>query len=141
MGELIGFLSPDRINRTDVSQTTPLPVSQAPSGAAGAAIAPTASSAAESSHVLKASGGNLYGVSGYIGAAGWIMLFDAASAPADGPVTPVGWLYAPQAGSWSMDWGVTPQLFVNGIVVVASSTGPLTKTAYSTNTVFAGLVQ
>ena len=141
MGELIGFLSPDRVNRIDVSLATPLPVSPAPSGAAGAAIAPVCSTAAEASHVLKASGGNLYGVSGYIGAAGWIMLFDAASAPADGPVTPVTWLYVPQAGSWSLDWGATPQLFANGIVVAASSTGPLTKTAYGTNTVFSGLVQ
>jgi hypothetical protein len=100
-------------------------------------IAPTASSLAESCHVFKNSSGNLYGASGYIGAAGFIMIFNASSAPSDGAVTPKAWAYAPQAGSWSMSWQQTaPAYMSSGIVICASSTGPLTKTAYSTNTVF-----
>jgi hypothetical protein len=68
------------------------------------------------------------------------MLFNSTTVPGDGAVTPVAWAYVPAAGSWSMDWGNTPQYFSTGISVCASSTGPLSKTAYSTNTVFSGLV-
>lgn len=104
-------------------------------------IAPTSSTSAEACHVMKASAGNLYSTSGYIGAAGFIMVFNATSAPADGAVTPTTWAYAPAAGSWSIDYGAIPQAMSTGITVCASSTGPLTKTAYSTNTVFAARVK
>src|SRR5579863_10083799 len=57
----------------------------APTAASGAGISPTASGAAESSHVLKGSAGNLYTLTVTIGATtGYLMLFDATSAPADG---------------------------------------------------------
>jgi hypothetical protein len=105
-------------------------------------ITPVASTSAESCHVFKNSAGNLYGASGYIGAAGYIMLFNATAAPSDGAVTPVAWAYAPAAGSWSMSWEQTaPAYMSTGIVYCASSTGPLTKTAYSTNTVFSAQVK
>jgi hypothetical protein len=104
-------------------------------------VAPAASSSAEACHVFKASAGTAYSLSGYIGAAGFIMVFDAASAPSDGAVTPKVWAYAAAAGTWSMDFGVMPAAFSTGIVVCASSTGPLSKTAYSTNTVFSGRVK
>jgi len=65
------------------------------------------------------SAGNLYGVSGYIGAAGFIMLFNSTTVPSNGSVTPVAWAYVPAAGSWSMDWGNTPQYFSTGISVEA----------------------
>jgi hypothetical protein len=111
------------------------------SSSATAGVAPVSSTAAEACHVLKNSPGNLYSISGTIGAAGWIMVFNATSAPGDGAVTPVAWAQPQAAGSWSMSWGAAPAYFSTGIVVCASSTGPFTKTAYSTNTVFSGQVK
>lgn len=125
----------------NTANTTPWLVTPTPSSASGAGVAVVSSTAAEACHVLKASAGNLYGVSGYIGAAGFLMVFDATSAPSDGAVTPKAWAYAPQAGSWSIDYGAVPAAFSTGVTVCASSTGPLTKTAYSTNTVFSGRVK
>ncbi len=119
----------------------PTKIKAAPSATSTDGITPIASTAAEACHVMKASGGNLYSASGYIGAAGFIMVFNATSAPADGAVTPVAWLYAAAAGSWSLNYGLMPAVFSTGITICASSTGPLTKTAYSTNTVFSGNVQ
>lgn len=127
-----------------VDQTTPGStngVNVAPSSVSTVGIAPVASTSAEACHVFKASPGNLYGVSGYIGAGGFIMVFDATSAPGDGAVTPKVWVYVPVAGSWSLDYGDIPAVMATGITVCASSTGPLTKTAYSTNTVFSGRTQ
>lgn len=103
---------------------------------------PTSSQVAETCHSW---GGarSLIGASGYVGAAAWIMLFDSYSSPPAGAVTPVAWAYAPQAGSWSIWYGPDPSSakFFNGVTVCASSTGPLTYTAYSTNTVFSAQVQ
>lgn len=105
------------------------------------AVPIVSSSSAESCHVLKASAGLLWGVSGYMGAAGWIMVFDAASAPSDGAVTPVVWDYVSAAGAWYISYGTSPASFTTGITVCASSTGPLSKTGVATNNVFSGLVQ
>ena len=112
-----------------------------PSSATNVGITPVVSASAESCHVLKASAGNLYSVSGYVGAAAWLMVFNTMTAPGDGAVTPTVWAYAPGAGSWAISYGSIPAVFSTGITVCASSTGPLTKTAYSTNTVFSGNVQ
>lgn len=122
-----------------IGPANPLPVTGATTPTA---VAPsTASSVAESCHVYKASAGTVYSVSGYTGAAAWIMLFNATAAPADGAVTPIAWAYAPAAGSWSINYGVNPASFSAGVTACNSSTGPLTKTAVSTNVVFAGQVQ
>lgn len=134
------------IGKTGIDQTTPGTtngVDIAPSSASAVGIAHTASTAAEACHVFKASAGNLYGVSGLIGAAGYIMVFDASSAPADGAVTPKVWaqITTPSGGAWSINYGDIPAAMATGITVCASSTGPLTKTAYSTNTVFSGRFQ
>lgn len=104
-------------------------------------INPSASTAAESCHTFQNGPAVFVTGSGYIGAAGWIMLLDSASIPADGAVTPVAWTYVSAAGSWFIDYGQHPARMKNGIVLCASSTGPLTKTAYSTNTVFTAQVQ
>lgn len=104
-------------------------------------ITVVASAAAEACHVLKAGPGELYGVSGYAGAASFIMVFDATSAPGDGAVTPKVWQYVGAAGPWSIYYGNNPGDFATGITVCASSTGPLTKTAISTNNVFSGVIQ
>jgi len=134
------------VNGTSVATAAnPFPISGpvvvTADGTSTTGIAPASSTAAESCRVLKASPGNVYSVSGYIGAAGFLMLFDATSAPADGAVTPKAWAYASAAGSWSMSYGSVPAVMATGITICASSTGPLTKTAYSTNTVFSGNVK
>lgn len=111
-----------------------------PSSAAGAGIAPVVSTTTESCHVLKASAGNLYSVSGYVSAAEFIMIFDATSAPTDGAVTPKVFGYAAAAGPFSIAYGTIPAVFATGITVCASSTGPFTKTAASV-AAFSGNVQ
>src|SRR5271165_6213362 len=60
------------------------------SASSGVAIVSVRSAAAESSHVLKTTGGNLYGIyaDNFSATAGFILVFDAASAPGDGAVTP-----------------------------------------------------
>jgi hypothetical protein len=105
-----------------------------------AAQQPLASQAAESCHTWQ-NARVLTGVSGYVGAAAWIMLFDANVAPANGAVNPIAWAYVSTAGSWSIWYDGNPAQFLNGVTVCASSTGPLTFTAYSTNTVFSAQVQ
>jgi hypothetical protein len=112
-----------------------------PSGLAANGIAPSVSGAAESCHTYKASAGNGYDFSGYVGAATWVMLFDLAAPPSNGAVTPKAWAYAPAAGSWSISYGIVPAVFTAGIIACASSTGPLTLTLVSTNNVFSGRVQ
>lgn len=110
-------------------------VQQAPLNAASVAL--------EASHQIKGSNGNLYWLTITIGAtSGWLLLFDATAAPADGAgVTP---LYAvPVAsdgtsGFASMEIQDLPMHFANGISAVFSTTGPFTKTASATAAFFAG---
>lgn len=104
-------------------------------------IALAASTALEVNHVIKSAAGKLYGLAGYLGAAGWVLVFDAASAPADGAVTPLAFLHMPSAGSWSMPFGLVPASFATGIVVCASTTGPFVKTAAAANNAFSWQVQ
>lgn len=128
-------------SRPTVDQGSPQAAVNAwPSAVTGVAtasfgIVPTATAAVASSQVLKASAGNLYGLNVVAGAsAGFIMLFDATTAPADGAVTPK-WVMplaanAAYAGSPSgNDIGMN---FAVGIVAVFSTTGPFTKTASAT---------
>lgn len=86
------------------------------------------SAAAEGSHVFKASGGLLYGITATIAStSGYLMVFDATTAPADGAVTPK-LCYA--IGS-AINQGILipyPVPFTNGIVAVFSTTGCFNKT-------------
>jgi hypothetical protein len=85
-------------------------------------LAPGASSAAETSHVFKASGGSVYviNVTNFSGNAGALMIFDAAGPPADGAVAPKACVDLPALGHASFAFA-TPGAFMNGIVAVASS--------------------
>ncbi len=80
------------------------------------------------SQVVKATPGNLYGVSGYNSKASaqFIQLHDAASLPADTAV-PVTVISVPASSNFSIDFGVYGRKFSTGIVISNSSTGP-TKT-------------
>jgi hypothetical protein len=111
-----------------------------PSSDANAGLPTVASAALESSHVLKATPGNLYKLSTIIGAtSGYLMLFDATAAPANGAVAPV-WSQLIESngtnGGLLLDWGEFPMTFNNGIVVVFSSTGPFNLTASATAAFF-----
>jgi hypothetical protein len=104
-------------------------------------LAPVSSTAAESCHVLKASPGLLMSVSGYAGQAEFIQVFNTATAPADSSnPAPVAVGYAGAPGFWALNW-TSPLSLSTGITVCDSSTGPLIKTAISTNNTFSGQVQ
>ncbi len=110
-------------------------IATCPNGSGGYSpcpLAPVTSTALESSHVLKASGGYLYGLNVAFGTCStppcYVMVFDAASAPANGAVTPKR-AWAVSANS-SLSVTEAPALaFTNGIVVVCSTSGPFTLTA------------
>ena len=109
-------------------------VFMAPTASSSFAITPGSSSALEASHVLKASAGNLYSL--YVAtttASGWLLTFNATSAPADGAVTPVEAIQIPAASAAAISFdGSPPDYYSTGIVAVFSTTGPFTKTASAT---------
>jgi len=92
-----------------------------------------ATSAAASALVIKASAGNLYGLNVTSGtAAGYIMVFNATAAPADGTVTPAKCIPLAANAGIDLNYRATPTYFGTGITVVFSSTGCFTKTASAT---------
>lgn len=104
----------------------------APTSVAGAGVAPAATTVAASSIVLKASAGNLYGVNVSSSAAGFLMLFDATTAPADGTVTPK-FVYPIGANGGQCIPFDHPLHFATGITAVFSSNAsPFSKTASAT---------
>lgn len=83
--------------------------------------------------VLKASSGNLYSGNLTSGAsAGYVMIFNATSAPADGTVTPAYCSVLSANSTWNMANTPIPALFSTGITIVFSTTGCFTKTASAT---------
>lgn len=107
----------------------------------GASLVPSAST--ESNHVLKASAGSLSALTVTIGAtSGWVLVFDAASAPSNGAVTPKWWFPVTSDGTKggiAVSWPV-PVPFSTGITAVFSTTGPFTQTLSATAQ-FSGQVQ
>lgn len=100
-----------------------------------AAATPVVSAAAEGSHVLKASPGNLYAL--YVvdtgAVAGFIMVFNATTAPANGAVTPIHCVPVSASGYNFLNFAPQPPEFYSiGIVAVYSSTGCFTKTTSAT---------
>lgn len=105
-----------------------------PVSAASAAITPVVTSAVASNLVVKASAGNLYGFQVTSGAsAGYVLLFNATSLPADGAVTPIK-CYAIAANSTiGVDFRPGPPVrFGTGITIGFSTTGCFTLTASTT---------
>jgi hypothetical protein len=95
-------------------------------------VIPAEAAAAAGSLVVKAAPCDLYDVNAVAGAsAGFVMLFDAVAAPADGTVTPVRvWPLAANAG---LQVGFHKPLQMKvGCVLVFSTTGPFTKTVSAT---------
>lgn len=97
----------------------------------GGSIPAVASTAVEASHVLKASAGSLYGMSITTSTvAGYVLLIDATTAPADGAVTPAKCYQIPSGSTIGILF--EPLAFTTGIVTVFSTTGCFTKTASAT---------
>lgn len=81
--------------------------------------------------VLKASAGNLYEVDATAAGAGFLMVFNAITAPADGTVTPVECMPLAAGG----EARITPPIgeaFSTGMTAVFSTTGCFTKTISAT---------
>lgn len=113
--------------------TTGMPITVSmPHTAANAGIISTATATANSAQILKASAGNLYSVSCTSGAsAGFLMVFDAVSAPADGVVTPIDVITVAANATVSKMYP-TPLRGAVGLTLVFSTTGPFSKTASAT---------
>lgn len=88
--------------------------------------------AASQSVVIKAAAGNLYGWNAVSGAsAGYVMIFDSATAPVNGAVTPN--IVMAMAANTSLDIDYSaPRRFASGITMVFSTTGPYTLTLSAT---------
>ena len=105
-----------------------------PTSASGAATSRTTTTALAANLVVKGSAGNLYGFtvsadSTLSGAAWWIMVYDATSAPADGAVTPAK-CYAMPSGVTSASYSFpAPTAFATGITIGVSTDGCFTKAA------------
>lgn len=120
------------------------------SAQAAETITAQVSAAAESSHVFCDATGtapvrkapcfirSLYVTAGAV--AGYLMTFNAVSAPADGAVTPRECVYVPANSTMALDFGETTEPYVTGLTAVFSTTGCFTKTASAT-VYFKGRVQ
>lgn len=105
----------------------------APDAGALAGVAPVASAAVSGGVVLKASAGNLYGFNVTSGAsAGYVLVLNTATVPADGAVTPLRCFTLAANTSIEASWRAAPLYLTPGITVVFSTTGCFTKTASAT---------
>lgn len=118
-------------------------VSIAPSVLGG--VTPVSTAALAANLVVKAAAGNLYSFevsadSTLSAAAWWIMIYNSATAPADGAVTPAK-CYAMPLGATGATFGfAVPIAFSTGITIGVSTTGCFTKTA-STHAFISGDAQ
>ncbi len=88
---------------------------------------------ASSGVVLRTGTTNLAGLNVVTGGtAGYVMLFDAATVPADGAVTPLRCMPVAANTGIDVNFRAAPLRFDVGAVVVFSSTGCFTKTASAT---------
>lgn len=108
-------------------------VVEVPSAAAAAGVTTVASTAVSGGLVIKASPGNLYGFNVVSGAsAGFVLIFNSTTVPADGAVTPSRCI--PLAANTGIDVNLRgqPTHFSTGIAIVFSTTGCFSKTASAT---------
>lgn len=109
---------------------------------ANAAATPVVSASAEGSHVLKASSGCLLAAYVYnSGAAAFLMIFNSATVPADGAVTPIQCIPVAAASYQYINFAPQPpEWYSTGISAAISTTGCFTKTVGS-GAFFHALVQ
>lgn len=103
-----------------------------PSSSSTFGITPIVSSVAEATHVLKVSSGNLYSTyaTNLTSTAGFLVIVNATSAPADGAIVPLDWCILPANGSCAISYGpAPPDFYGTGITaVLTSAVTPFTKT-------------
>jgi hypothetical protein len=108
-------------------------------------LTPVVSSAAEASHVLKASAGSLWGVyaANLTGTAGFLVVLNATAAPADGAITPLACVPLTANGIASINYVPgPPAAYSSGITaVVTSATSCFTKTTGVITAFIGGQVQ
>lgn len=100
-----------------------------------AGLTPAPTSAASGSLVVKASAGKLYSAGITTGgSAGYLLIYNATSAPADGAVTPQACIQVDANKTWMGDFVTAgiPETYTTGIVMVFSTTGCFTQTSSST---------
>lgn len=109
-----------------------LMASVSPTSNVGSGIVSSVTAAAGGSVIAKASAGNLYGINIVAGAsAGFLMIFNSTTVPADGAVTPIKCLPIAANAGFSVTFN-PPIRLGTGIVAVFSTTGPFTKTISAT---------
>lgn len=112
---------------------------------AAGAITSVVSPSAEATRVLKASAGNLYSVyaTNLTATAGYLVVVNAISAPADGAIAPLACVPLPGNGIASIDYAPGPaQRYSTGIVAVVSSASTcFTKTTGTITALISGAVQ
>lgn len=92
-----------------------------------------AGTAVSAGRVLRVGTTNLAGLNVVSGAsAGYVMLFDAASVPADGAVAPLRCITIAPNTTIDLNFRGSPLRFDVGAVIVFSTTGCFTKTASAT---------
>lgn len=119
---------------TVVGDTNPLSIAgPAPSASAANALAIASTGSVSGGFTAKGQAANLYRISITTGAtAGYMMIFNATTVPADGAVTPVVCRAVPINSTYSASWAEMPARFSTGISVAFSSTGCFTKTVSNT---------
>lgn len=98
---------------------------------------------AAGSLILKTSAGflNEFTLTSSSTTAGYVLIFDSATVPADGTVTPKFCYYTAAPGTVSQSFGAYSVPFANGITVVFSTTGCYTKTISNTAIFISGQIQ
>lgn len=129
------YTASDGITCVPVAPSTGLPTICESGCASAPTIPQQAGTTTESCHVLAASAQALYSLTVTIGAtSGWVLVFNATSAPADGAVTPKWWFPISSngtSGQIAAAW-VAGASYATGITACFSTTGPFTKTASAT---------
>jgi hypothetical protein len=123
------------LNATVVGTGTfPVQSTQSPSSASTAGVAPAQSTSVETGHVIKNSAGNLYSFNvsadATLAAAQWeVLIFNSATVPASGAVTPVKCYIVPAGGTSVSGAFPTPLYLATGIsIAVSTATTCFTKT-------------
>jgi hypothetical protein len=120
-------------NCATISATAPQPVVASPSTAATAGASATRTTAVASSLVLKASAGNLYDWRVTSGAsAGYVLIYNATAAPADGAVQPFDCIALAANTTIGSGSHVVPERYTTGVVIAFSTTGCFTQTLSAT---------
>lgn len=114
-----------------VTPTNPLPVTTSVSGSGVTAVS---SSALAANLVVNATAASLFSFnvqadSTLSGAAWWVMIYNATTAPGDGAVTPVKCYSLPTGATGISGAFPSPVAFSTGIVIGVSTTGCFNKTA------------